>query len=67
MVRLITIIIICRISKDIITSFIIQLCLSNTLYRDSKQYRNLHVNEIDIDTKNDKITIEPSYEGAKTD
>ena len=39
--------------------------LSNTLYRDSKQYRNLHVNEIDIDTKNDKITIEPSYEGAK--
>ena len=39
--------------------------LSNTLYRDSKQYRNLHVNEIDIDMDKETINIEPSYQGAK--
>ncbi|MGN1205637.1 MAG: carbohydrate-binding protein [Eubacterium sp.] len=38
--------------------------LSNALYRDSKQYRNLHVNEIDIDMDKETIKIEPSYEGA---
>ena len=39
--------------------------LSNTLYRDSKQYRNLHVNEIDIDMDKETIDIKPSYQGAK--
>lgn len=39
--------------------------LSNTLLRDNKQYRNLHVNEINVDTDKEKIEINPSYEGAK--
>lgn len=38
--------------------------LSNTLFRDSKQYRNLHVDEIDVDTDTDEIKITPTYEGA---
>ena len=39
--------------------------LSNSLFRDNKQYRNLHVDEINVDKDTDKITINPSYEGAK--
>lgn len=38
--------------------------LSNTLFRDSKQYRNLHVDEIDVNTETDEIKITPTYEGA---
>lgn len=38
--------------------------LSNTLFRDSQQYRNLHVDEISVDEETDNITIEPSYAGA---
>lgn len=39
--------------------------IPNTLLRIGKKYRNLHVDEIDIDTDNDKITIEPTYTGPK--
>jgi len=38
--------------------------LNNTLHRASKEYRNLHVDEIDINEETDEITIEPSYKGA---
>lgn len=38
--------------------------LGNSLYRDSKGYRNLHVDEIAVDEKTDAISIKPSYEGA---
>lgn len=38
--------------------------LGNTLFRDNKQYRNLHVDEISVDEATDAITITPSYEGA---
>lgn len=39
--------------------------LNNTLYRINKQYRCLHVDEIDVNAETDEITIEPSYEGAE--
>ena len=39
--------------------------LNNTLYRVNKQYRCLHVDEIDVNAETDEITIEPSYEGAE--
>ncbi len=39
--------------------------LNNSLHRYSRQYRNLHVDEIDINAETDDITIEPSYEGAE--
>ncbi len=39
--------------------------LGNLLFRDNKQYRNLHVDEIQIDADTDEVTIEPSYEGAR--
>jgi len=39
--------------------------LNNSIHRASNQYRNLHVDEIDINAETDDITIEPSYEGAK--
>lgn len=39
--------------------------LNNTLYRVNKQYRCLHVDEINVDADTDEITIEPSYEGAE--
>lgn len=39
--------------------------LGNNLFRDNKQYRNLHVDEITVDKDTDEITINPSYEGAK--
>ena len=39
--------------------------LNNSLHRESHSYRNLHVDEIDIDENTDAISIEPSYEGAK--
>ena len=38
--------------------------LGNTLFRDNKQYRNLHVDEISVDEATDAISITPSYEGA---
>lgn len=38
--------------------------LGNTLFRDNKQYRNLHVDEISVDAETDAISITPSYEGA---
>lgn len=38
--------------------------LGNTLFRDNKQYRNLHVNEINVDMDKETIDITPSYEGA---
>lgn len=38
--------------------------LADILFRDNKQYRNLHVDEIQVDEKTDQITINPSYEGA---
>lgn len=38
--------------------------LGNTLFRDNKQYRNLHVDEISVDEETDDISITPSYEGA---
>mgnify|MGYP004607949533 FL=1 len=38
--------------------------LNNVLYRDNKQYRCLHVDEINVDKDTDAITITPSYEGA---
>ena len=38
--------------------------LNNTIHRDSKNYRNLHVDEINIDKETDNISITPSYEGA---
>ena len=38
--------------------------LGNTLFRDRKDYRNLHVDEITVDEKTDAISAEPSYEGA---
>ncbi len=37
--------------------------LGNTLFRDNKQYRNLHVDEISVDKATDAISITPSYEG----
>lgn len=39
--------------------------LSNVLFRDNKQYRNLHVDEISVDAETDEISITPTYEGAK--
>ncbi|MDE6636040.1 MAG: family 43 glycosylhydrolase, partial [Lachnospiraceae bacterium] len=39
--------------------------LNNMLHRINKQYRCLHVDEIDVDAETDEISIEPSYEGAK--
>ncbi|MDE6635421.1 MAG: carbohydrate-binding protein, partial [Lachnospiraceae bacterium] len=39
--------------------------LNNSIHRESQSYRNLHVDEIDVNSKTDAITIEPSYEGAK--
>ena len=38
--------------------------LGNTLFRDNKQYRNLHVDEINVNKDTDEISITPSYEGA---
>lgn len=38
--------------------------LADILFRDAKQYRNLHVDEITVDKETDKITINSSYEGA---
>lgn len=38
--------------------------LGNTLFRDKKDYRNLHVDEITVDEETDAISMEPSYEGA---
>ena len=35
------------------------------VYKRQKQYRNLHVNEIDIDMDKETIDIKPSYQGAK--
>ena len=39
--------------------------LNNSLHRSSHSYRNLHVDEIDVNAETDEITIEPSYEGAE--
>lgn len=39
--------------------------LGNALFRDAKQYRNLHVDEINVNKDTDEISITPSYEGAK--
>ena len=39
--------------------------LNNSIHRYSRAYRNLHVDEIDIDAETDNITINPSYEGAE--
>ena len=39
--------------------------LGNTLFRDNKQYRNLHVNEISVDKDTDKLAIKPSYDGVE--
>lgn len=39
--------------------------LNNALHRSSHQYRNLHVDEINVDKETDMITCTPSYEGAK--
>lgn len=38
--------------------------LDNTLHRVSNDYRCLHVDEINVDSETDDITINPSYEGA---
>ena len=38
--------------------------LNNSIHRDSKNYRNLHVDEIDVNKDTDEISITPSYEGA---
>lgn len=38
--------------------------LGNTLFRDNKQYRNLHVDEISVDETTDAVSITPTYEGA---
>ena len=38
--------------------------LNNSIHRDSKSYRNLHVDEIDVNKDTDEISITPSYEGA---
>ncbi len=38
--------------------------LGNTLFRDKKDYRNLHVDEIRVDEETDAISIQPTYEGA---
>ncbi len=41
--------------------------LSNVLYRDNKQYRNLHVAEISVDEDTDEITVNNNYTGAEQD
>lgn len=38
--------------------------LNNTIHRSSHQYRNLHVDEIEVDPVTDDITCEATYEGA---
>lgn len=38
--------------------------LGNLLFRNNKQYRNLHVDEIGVDEETDAISITPTYEGA---
>ena len=38
--------------------------LNNTIHKTNKQYRCLHVDEINVDAETDEITIEPSYKGA---
>lgn len=38
--------------------------LNNSIHRINKQYRNLHVDEINVNAETDEISIEPSYEGA---
>lgn len=39
--------------------------LNNSIHRINKQYRNLHVDEINVNAETDEISITPSYEGAK--
>lgn len=39
--------------------------LNNTIHRASNSYRNLHVDEIEVNKDTDEITCEPSYEGAE--
>jgi len=38
--------------------------LNNTIHRASNQYRNLHVDEIEVNEETDEISITPTYEGA---
>ena len=38
--------------------------LNNTIHRVSNQYRNLHVDEIEVDEETEEISITPTYEGA---
>ena len=38
--------------------------LNNSIHRDSKNYRCLHVDEISINADTDEISITPTYEGA---
>ena len=39
--------------------------LSNSIFRTNHQYRNLHVDEIQIDEETDDISITPTYDGAQ--
>lgn len=39
--------------------------LNNTIHRESHQYRNLHVDEIQVDEATDNISCEPTYEGPE--
>ena len=38
--------------------------LENMMYHTLNQYRSLHVDEIEVDEKTDKISITPTYKGA---
>lgn len=51
--------------KDHAYIFYHSTVLNNTIHRASNSYRNLHVDEIEINKDTDEITCEPSYEGAK--
>ena len=51
--------------KDNTYIFYHSTVLNNSIHRDSKSYRNLHVDEITVDKDTDKISVTPSYEGAK--